>query len=68
MRLSALIIGATGALLTLYFVVFLHHRGKALVYTIMLILFTGFCSAALAGANRPAPPPEPKPKYGPPQS
>ena len=52
----------------LYFVVFLHHRGKALVYTIMLILFTGFCSAALAGANRPAPPPEPKPKYGPPQS
>ena len=28
----------------------------------------GFCSAALAGADCPAPPPEPKPKYGPPQS
>ena len=68
MILSDVIIVAIGALLSLYSVVFLHHRGKALVYTIMLILFTGFCSAALAGADRPAPPPEPKPKYGPPQS
>lgn len=51
MRLSALIIGAIGALLTLYFVVFLHHRGKALVYTIMLILFTGFCIWALINWN-----------------
>ena len=43
MRLSALIIGAIGLLLLLYFIVFMGYRGKALVYAIMVILFTGFC-------------------------
>ena len=43
MKLSALIIGAAGTVLITYFYCFLGHRGKALVYTILLVLFTGFC-------------------------
>ena len=43
MRLSALIIGAVGLLLTAWFIGVMGYRGKALVYGILVILFTGFC-------------------------
>lgn len=43
MRLSALIIGSVAILLLAYFIGVLGYRGKALVYAIMVILFTGFC-------------------------
>ena len=43
MRLSALIIGSVGILLTAWFIVVMGYRGKALIYGILVILFTGFC-------------------------
>ena len=43
MRLSALIIGAVGLLLTAWFIGVMGYRGKTLVYGIMVIVFTGLC-------------------------
>ncbi len=51
MRLSALIIAAVGLLLLTYFIGVLGYRGKALVYAIMVILFTGFCIWGVINMN-----------------
>lgn len=51
MRLSALIIGAVGLLLTAWFIGVMGYRGKALVYGIMVIVFTGLCIWALINMN-----------------
>lgn len=47
MRLSALIISAIGLLLTAFFIGIVGYRGKALIYCIAVILFTGFCIWAI---------------------
>ena len=50
MRLSALIIGAVGLLLTAWFIL-LGYRGRTLVYGILVIIFTGLCIWALINMN-----------------
>lgn len=51
MRLSALIIGAVGLLLTAWFIGVMGYRGKTLEYGIMVIVFTGLCIWALININ-----------------
>ena len=51
MRLSALIITAVGLLLTAWFIGVMGYRGKALVYGILVIIFTGLCIWALINMN-----------------
>jgi len=47
MKLSALIIGAVGVVLTAWFIAIMGYRGKTLLYGIAVIVFTGLCIWAL---------------------